>query len=234
MSDERKVIARFENIPVQACSHPHCRVACDGKTHYIVCENCKLEAEMPCDHSVVELQHRIATLTAELDALHAEIVRLTAERDRAIDQTVRLFAEIGELTKERDALRADLDATSEGAQEQYNAARSLIRCPDQKMSLIEAIRWLQSQLPTGNMMDLLTERDTLKADLRACAEALESANVELRHARVFIHSREIMHPDGRSLYDETCMRIDKVLSSPGVQALLQPRGGEADGEEKAR
>ena len=69
-----------------------------------------------------------------------------------------------------DALQRDLDQTCEAATQQYNEARGLIRCPDARMSLNEAIRWLIGQLPTGNMLDLLARLTAVEAELRT-AEA---------------------------------------------------------------
>ena len=43
-------------------------------------------------------------------------------------------------------------------------------------------------------------------------EALIEAQVTLAHARVFIGSREKMHPVGQSLYDETKAKIDTALN----------------------
>jgi hypothetical protein len=44
-------------------------------------------------------------------------------------------------------------------------------------------------------------------------EALESAGITLAHARVFIGSREKMHENGRSLYDECIADIDRALAN---------------------
>jgi hypothetical protein len=46
-------------------------------------------------------------------------------------------------------------------------------------------------------------------------DLLTEALVTLRHARVFISSREKMHPTGIGLYDQLVKDIEFALASPG-------------------
>jgi len=44
-----------------------------------------------------------------------------------------------------------------------------------------------------------------------CQLLLSEAAAELRHASIFIRSREKMHPDGVKLYDDLLARIEAEL-----------------------
>jgi len=44
-------------------------------------------------------------------------------------------------------------------------------------------------------------------------ELLKKIQIELRFCRIFITSREKMHPTGIKLYDKLCQDIEKVITS---------------------
>lgn len=48
-------------------------------------------------------------------------------------------------------------------------------------------------------------------------DILHESLVTLRHARVFITSREKMHPTGVELYDQLVKDIEAALKSPGPE-----------------
>jgi hypothetical protein len=50
--------------------------------------------------------------------------------------------------------------------------------------------------------------------------------VTLRHARVFIRSREKMHPTGQELYDGLVRDIEAALKSPGPELPSHVLGDE--------
>lgn len=113
---------------------------------------------------IQNLKDRIATLTAERDALQAEVSRLT--------DVVR-HAEYWEAKRkeERDAA--------------------------------------------------VKERDALRDDLRACAEAAKFIS-DLFYGKVGI------------AYGSEIRRLRDALNRPGVQAVMAQKGGDADGKEEVR
>lgn len=48
-------------------------------------------------------------------------------------------------------------------------------------------------------------------DFKTHSDLLREALITLRHARVFIGSREKMHPTGIGLYDDLVEQIEKAL-----------------------
>jgi len=63
----------------------------------------------------------------------------------------------------------------------------------------------------------------------AMRDALEEARLTLAHARVFIGSRQKMHPDGQKLYDEAIAHAEAALAGQGttldrqtVERVLEP------------
>jgi len=50
----------------------------------------------------------------------------------------------------------------------------------------------------------------------AMRDALEEARLTLAHARVFIGSRQKMHPDGQKLYDEAIAQAEAALAGQGT------------------
>lgn len=52
---------------------------------------------------------------------------------------------------------------------------------------------------------------------RAYQDLLLECLVTLRHARVFVRSREKMHPTGIELYDQLVKDVEFALASPGPE-----------------
>jgi hypothetical protein len=59
---------------------------------------------------------------------------------------------------------------------------------------------------------------------RQYLDLLHEALVTLRHARVFITSREKMHPTGVELYDRLVTDIEAALKSPGPELPAETPG----------
>jgi hypothetical protein len=55
-------------------------------------------------------------------------------------------------------------------------------------------------------------------------DLLTESLVTLRHARVFITSREKMHPTGVELYDQLVTDIEFALKSPGPELHAETEG----------
>lgn len=55
-------------------------------------------------------------------------------------------------------------------------------------------------------------------------DLLAEALVTLRHARVFVTSREKMHPTGVNLYDQLMADIEVALKSPGPEIPVDTEG----------
>lgn len=52
---------------------------------------------------------------------------------------------------------------------------------------------------------------------RQYREVLLECLVTLRHASVFVRTRERMHPTGLELYDRLVKDVEKALSAPGPE-----------------
>jgi hypothetical protein len=76
-------------------------------------------------------------------------------------------------------------------------------------------------LPQWLWRDLSGIAEAMKE--RQFKDVLLEALVTLRHARVFITSREKMHPTGVQLYDSVIVEIQKALAAPGPE-LPEPQG----------
>lgn len=59
-------------------------------------------------------------------------------------------------------------------------------------------------------------------------ELLLECLVTLRHASVFVRTREKMHPTGLELYDQLVKDVEGALKSPGPE-LPAPQSGDANG-----
>lgn len=117
--------------------------------------------------------------------LRDRIAILTSERDRAIDQTVRLFTEIGTLTDERDNFRADFNTVQKALADAHDRLR-----------------------------DAITERDALRADLRAVLQ------YPLRH-NMCCASLDIAHVVEHDEVPPCDCGRDEALARPGVQAVVK-------------
>lgn len=60
-------------------------------------------------------------------------------------------------------------------------------------------------------IDNLERAERAEAEVALLREILEDARVTIKHARVFIQSREKMHPDGQILYDECLASVTAAL-----------------------
>lgn len=56
-------------------------------------------------------------------------------------------------------------------------------------------------------------------------EVLLECLVTLRHASVFVRTRERMHPTGLELYDQLIKDVENALKSPGPELPQVPQTG---------
>ena len=158
-------------------------------------------------------------LYGDADALEAANKRAdeaeaALERDRSIvaAHTTALFKAI----EGRQGLlegRGSYEWVDDRYRKEFGEALKEIEAPIERLRAI-ARDWTNCPTDPEKIKDARsseTELTALRARVAELEEVLTDALFTMNHARVFIRSREKMHPDGQTLYAETEAKIDAAL-----------------------
>lgn len=74
-----------------------------------------------------------------------------------------------------------------------------------------------------NLVHAARQQEVEQPENSAARALLEECAVELRHAQVFIETREKMHPTGRELYKELRQRVEKYTARTLPSGTQQPQ-----------